>query len=86
MAQHPLVRLAAKLTNSKRGEYRPGGVSGAKPNRRVLQEYQAYLDREHKSNAKGINGPQSDGWVDAHTRREKSGKMTNVKAYRVPPH
>ncbi len=45
---------------------------------------QAHLDAEHKANAKGINGPQSDGWTDAHTSRSKTGKIIQVRAYRTP--
>ncbi len=71
----------------KKSRARISGLLGSEAKKRgeVARSGQAHLNKEHVANAKGINGPQSDGWVDAHTRTEKTGKTTNVKAYRVPP-
>ncbi len=44
---------------------------------------QDHLDREARQNVKGINEV-SDGWTEAHSRAEKSGKITLIKAYRTP--
>ncbi len=49
----------------------------------VANSSQKALDNEAQANAQGINGTQSDGWVDAHRRTLRSGTVTFVQAYPI---